>query len=68
MSWSPRPRDRTVQTITFLKCGECGAENSRPFMEGDYVFKMVDGEKCPKCGSVRSRIINIYVPEKKEAK
>ncbi|GEM_PF-1370982 len=68
MSWTPRPRERLSQTITFLKCMDCSAENSRPFIEWDYIFKVVEGEKCPKCGGTRSKIVNIYVPEKKESK
>lgn len=68
MSWGPRHKEKATQTITFLKCMECGTENSRPFIEWDYIFKIVEGEKCPKCGNTKNRIINIYVPERKEAR
>lgn len=54
--------------MTYLKCLECGTINSRPFKDGDYVFKIVE-EKCPKCGSNKMKIIGIYVkePQKKQA-
>ncbi|MCS6769115.1 MAG: hypothetical protein NZ570_01590 [Candidatus Caldarchaeum sp.] len=64
----PRHKERYPQPLTFLKCSTCGTENSRPFKEEDYIFKTVDSEKCPKCGGTNSRIVNIYVPEKKEPK
>lgn len=63
-----RSREKMPEPLTFLKCLNCGVENSRPFRENDYVLKIVEDEKCPKCGGTRSRIINIYVPEKKESK
>ncbi len=52
--------------LTFLKCSECGTDNSRPFKQNDYVFKVIEDEKCPKCGSTRMVVVNIYVPEKKQ--
>ncbi len=63
-----RLREKYPQPLTFLKCLSCGTENSRPFKEGDYIFGMVDSEKCPKCGGTSSKIVNIYVPEKKETR
>jgi len=63
-----RSREKTPQPIVFLKCLSCNTENSRPFIEGDYVMKVVNSEKCPKCGGTQSKIVNIYVPEKKESK
>jgi len=51
--------------LTYLKCLECGTINSRPFKDGDYVFKEVE-EKCPKCGANRMKIIGIYVKEAKK--
>ena len=53
--------------LTHMKCLKCGTINSRPFKEGDYVFKEVE-EKCPKCGHDKMRIIGIYVKEEKEKK
>ena len=52
-----------LKPLTYLKCPECGTTNSRPFKEGDYVFKEVE-EKCPKCGCAKMKIIGIYVKEK----
>ncbi|MCS6783833.1 MAG: hypothetical protein RMI43_02790 [Candidatus Caldarchaeum sp.] len=63
-----RGKERFQEPLTFLKCLECGTENSRPFKEADYVLKVVEDEKCPKCGSMKSKIVNIYVPEKKTPK
>ncbi len=61
-------REKYPQPLTFLKCLSCGTDNSRPFKEGDYILKIVDSEKCPKCGGTNSKIVNIYVPEKKEVR
>ncbi|MEM1943652.1 MAG: hypothetical protein QXO30_00505 [Candidatus Caldarchaeum sp.] len=66
--FGPRQREKYPQPLTFLKCSTCGTENSRPFREEDYVFKVVNSEKCPKCGGSVSRIVNIYVPDRKEPK
>jgi len=63
-----RGREKIPQPLTFLKCLTCGTENSRPFLEGDYILKVVEGEKCPKCGGEKSKIVNIYVPDKKSPK
>lgn len=61
------PQRRGVRPVpkplTHLKCLECGTLNSRPFKEGDYVFKEVE-EKCPKCGANRMKIVGIYVEDK----
>jgi len=46
--------------LTHLICLKCKTVNSRPFKEGDYVFKEVE-EKCPKCGHNRMKITGIYV-------
>jgi len=48
--------------LTYLRCLNCGIVNSRPFMDGDYVFKEVE-ERCPKCGGNRMKITGIYVKE-----
>jgi len=58
---------KVLQPLTFLICLECKTENSRPFKEGDYIFKEVD-EKCPKCGASRMLITGIYVREEEEEK
>lgn len=63
-----RAKEKIPEPLTFLKCLSCGIENSRPFKENDYVLKIVNDEKCPKCGGTTSKIVNIYVPEKKTAK
>jgi len=64
----PKERAKKVVTpLTYLKCLECSTVNSRPFKEGDYVFKEVE-EKCPKCGSNRMKIIGIYVKEEAKEK
>lgn len=56
---------RYIPPLTFLKCSNCGTENSRPFQEDDYIFKKTN-EKCPRCGGNEMLIVNIYVKEKKE--
>lgn len=56
---------RYVPPTTFLKCSNCGTENSRPFEENDYIFKKAN-ERCPKCGGSEMLIVNIYVKERKE--
>ena len=63
-----RAKKPVPKPLTYLKCLECGTVNSRPFKNGDYVFKIVE-EKCPKCGANETKIIGIYVkePEKKQA-
>jgi Zn finger protein HypA/HybF involved in hydrogenase expression len=66
--FGPKTREKIPEPLTFLKCLSCGVENSRPFEEGDYVLKVVNSEKCPKCGGAQSKIVNIYVPQKKESK
>ncbi|MEM4281769.1 MAG: hypothetical protein QW470_05375 [Candidatus Caldarchaeum sp.] len=66
--FGPRLKEKYPQPLTFLKCLTCGTENSRPFKEEDYILKIVDSEKCPKCGGMQSKITNIYVPEKKTVK
>lgn len=61
--WSQRRVTEAIPNpLTHLKCLECGTLNSRPFMDGDYVFKEVE-EKCPKCGASRMKIVGIYVEE-----
>ncbi|MCS7126517.1 MAG: hypothetical protein NZ929_06385 [Aigarchaeota archaeon] len=57
--------DRIIEPLTHLTCSNCNTENSRPFKEGDYVFKEVD-EKCPKCGSVKMLITGIYIEMRQE--
>ncbi|MCS7133235.1 MAG: hypothetical protein NZ921_00335 [Candidatus Caldarchaeum sp.] len=63
-----RSKEKILEPLTFLKCLGCGTENSRPFKEEDYVMKIVNDEKCPKCGGTTGKIVNIYVPEKKQVK
>lgn len=58
---------KVPKPLTYLLCLNCKTENSRPFMEGDYVFKEVK-EKCPKCGGDRMLITGIYVKEEKKAR
>jgi len=55
---------KVTPPLSFLKCEECGTENSRPYAQNDYVFRHVE-EKCPKCGNTKMTIINIYVQDKK---
>ena len=56
-------REKPILTpLTYLKCLSCETINSRPFKEGDYVFKETE-EKCPKCGGTKMKIIGIYVKE-----
>jgi len=50
--------------LTYLQCLNCNTVNSRPFKDGDHIFKEVE-EKCPKCGSTKMLIIGIYVREEK---
>ena len=57
-----REEKGVLKPLTYLKCLECGTVNSRPFKDGDYVFKEVE-EKCPKCGANKMKIIGIYVKE-----
>ncbi len=52
-----------VPPMTYLKCENCGTINSRPHVDGDYIFKSVE-EKCPKCGATNMLIISIHVEEK----
>jgi len=56
---------RVPKPLTFLLCLSCNTENSRPFRDGDYVFKEVE-EKCPKCGGERMVITGIYVREERQ--
>lgn len=56
---------RYVPPTTFLVCGTCGTENSRPFEENDYIFKKTN-ERCPKCGGNEMLIVGIYVKEGRE--
>ncbi|MCS7137372.1 MAG: hypothetical protein NZ941_03270 [Candidatus Caldarchaeum sp.] len=63
-----RMKEKILEPLTFLRCFTCGVENSRPFKEDDYILRVVENEKCPKCGGTRSKIVNIYVPEKKSPK
>jgi len=52
-----------IPPLSYLKCETCGTVNSRPHMDGDYIFKKVE-EKCPKCGGTSMIIISIHVEEK----
>ncbi|RLG06431.1 MAG: hypothetical protein DRN59_03045 [Thaumarchaeota archaeon] len=53
---------KIITPLTYLKCLACSTINSRPFRDGDYIFKEVE-EKCPKCGSDKMKIVGIYVKE-----
>lgn len=57
--------DKVIEPLTHLTCFNCNTENSRPFREGDYVFKEVE-EKCPKCGSTKMLITGIYIEARQE--
>lgn len=62
----PRNRmDKIIEPLTHLTCLSCKTENSRPFKQGDYVFKEVE-EKCPKCGSEKMLITGIYIEARQE--
>ncbi|MEM1517714.1 MAG: hypothetical protein QXI27_02450 [Nitrososphaerota archaeon] len=52
-----------IPPLTYLKCESCGTINSRPHIDGDYIFKKVE-EKCPKCGGTDMIIISIHVEER----
>jgi len=52
-----------IQPLTHLTCFSCNTENSRPFRDGDYIFKEVE-EKCPKCGSSKMLITGIYIEDR----
>ncbi len=54
-----------VSPTTFLKCNSCGTVHSRPYQQGDYVFKEVE-MKCPKCGGESMTIVSIHVEEQKQ--
>lgn len=64
---SKPPLGKVPEPLTHLTCLECRTENSRPFKEGDYVFKEVE-EKCPKCGASRMLITGIFVEARQEEK
>jgi len=58
---------KVPKPLTYLLCLSCKTENSRPFKEGDYIFKEVE-EKCPKCGSNHMIITGIYVKDEEVKK
>ncbi len=64
----PSGREKPIiRPLTYLKCLSCATINSRPFKEGDYIFKEIE-EKCPKCGGEKMKIIGIYVKEPPQEK
>lgn len=46
-----RERDEGLEPFTVERCGECGAEEKRPFRAGDVLF--ADAGAC-RCGGGRS--------------
>ncbi|MBD3227560.1 MAG: hypothetical protein GF329_05160 [Candidatus Lokiarchaeota archaeon] len=61
--------DKPRKTITELKCPECGAIKNRDHEVGDFVFKKLEDEICPKCkhvGMIINSIHDIIDPDKKK--
>ena len=51
-------KDRFIQKVyTVIQCGNCGEKNTRPFEKGDYTFKKLNNEKCPKCEKTSDSLI-----------
>ncbi|MHA1842838.1 MAG: hypothetical protein ACTSWE_01050 [Promethearchaeota archaeon] len=57
---------------TVVKCGNCHENYTREFKKGDYTFKKLSGESCPKCNEGQSLIIteifSEWIDPKKEKK
>ncbi|MHA1726710.1 MAG: hypothetical protein ACTSYC_05965 [Promethearchaeota archaeon] len=57
---------------TVVKCGSCYENYTRDFIKGDYTFKRLTGEKCPKCNASQSltitEIFSEWIDPKKEKK
>jgi len=51
---------------TVLKCSSCNNKVERNFIEGDYIFKKLEGKPCEKCSNTQFIIIEIYSTYKKE--
>lgn len=52
--------DRPRKTITELKCPECEAIKNRDHKIGDFIFKKLEDEQCPKCNHVGMTITSIH--------
>ncbi len=55
-------KERFIQKVySVIKCNECGETFTREFNKGDYTFKSVEGEECPKCNNItKGTIIRVY--------
>lgn len=62
-------KEEVFEVLTELKCENCGEKISREFKEGDYVGKLSEDTRCPKCRST-PYIVAIYsrTPRGKEKK
>ncbi|TFF99689.1 MAG: hypothetical protein EU541_04275 [Promethearchaeota archaeon] len=55
-------KDRFIQKVySVIKCNKCNETFTREFEKGDYTFKNVQEEKCPKCeANVSGTITRVY--------
>lgn len=53
---------------SIIECINCGKRTERPFQEGDYVFKVFEGQSCEKCSKTQKRIIEIFAEFRKVKK
>ncbi len=51
-------KDRFYERVnTIVRCGKCHEKYTREFKKGDYTFKKISEEKCPKCGNEKDLLI-----------
>ena len=54
-------KNMVEKKISVLKCDNCGAKIKRPFESGEFVFKKIVGNLCPKCKKETNyTVIQIY--------
>lgn len=55
-------KERFIQKVyAIIKCKECNDKYKREFKKGDYTFKKLTDEKCPKCEKTGdSVIVEVY--------
>lgn len=71
-------KDRFYEKVnTVVRCGDCHETFTREFKKGDFTFKKLSEEKCPKCSAEKNLMIEeIYsewldprkVPKKEKKK
>ncbi len=60
-------QEEQQEILTELHCTSCGRKMLRAFREGDFVGRLSDQDKCPKCGAPML-VVSIFAKIPKKAK